>query len=227
MALPLLLVAGGAAGAAVVVAKSTSPTPTQVTSTGGVKGTGASAPGSAITDQLTSIGVVSIGSSSVSTLKSRYSALTQVVATPLSTSDRAPNTSPVDAALQQKFDTIDQYGNAAYDKLSADAKKAGAAALSKALDLNPPLSGDEDWKTIAKIAGGAAGVAAFGWAPGGAVWGPIVGSYLGVKLEELLSKDVDGIKNWFKGRWADIESSIEGAVHDAVNSVESWVGSIF
>jgi hypothetical protein len=122
---------------------------------------------------------------------------------------------------------IEKYGKAAYDSLSADAKKKGAAEMSKLLKLDPPLTGDEDWETIAKIAGGAAGVAAFGWLPGGAVWGPIVGSYLGIKLEELLSKDAEEIKEWFQSRWSDIESWVGGTVSDGASAVGKFFGSIF
>lgn len=129
----------------------------------------------------------------------------------------------IDRALQEKLDLIKKYGQAAYDKLSDDAKKASAKALSEQLDLDPPLDGSESWSDIAAIAGGAAGLAAFGWLPGGAVWGPIVGTYLGVKLEELISKNSDEIKQWFSDKWGDIEEWVKDAGHE----VSDWFGEIF
>lgn len=135
-------------------------------------------------------------------------------------------TNAIDTELQAKLDEINAYGAAAYDNLSAEAKAKGAAALNDQLKLDPPLSGDESWEDVAKIAGGAAGAAALGWLPGGQVLGPMVGAYLGVKLEELVSKNVDDIKAWFKGRWTDIESWVKGAAHDVEDAVSDTIDYI-
>lgn len=128
---------------------------------------------------------------------------------------------------QEQLDVIATYGKAAYDNMSADAKTAAAKALSKELKLDPPLTGDEDWDAIAKIAGGAAGAAAFSWAPGGVVWGPIVGAYFGVKIEEFFNKSGDEIKNWFRSRWSDIDGWVEGKVSAGYHEVVKFFGAIF
>jgi hypothetical protein len=135
----------------------------------------------------------------------------------------------IDQALQQKLDEVERYAKAAYDNMAKDGKKAGAKAASELLKLDPPLSGDESYEDMAKIIGGAAGAAALGWLPGGAVLGPICGAWLGVKLEELVSKNVDEVKDWFKSRWNGIEnwvsgvgSDIEDGVKDAIDYFGGW-----
>jgi len=232
--LPFLLIP--AAGVAVVGAAGGgtplgAPPPTETTSGGGVKGTGASAPGSTITDQLSQNGIVPIGSSSG--LTRARSLLVQFADAPTLTSDRAPNVSPNDAETQSKLDTIKQYGEAAYNKLSAAAKKASAKAMNEEFHLDPPLDGTESWATILKrvepYAAAKAGAAigeVFG-GPAGAALGEVVGKYLGTKLETLLSGNVDSIKAWFRSKWGDIESWIEGKASAAVDTVESWFDDIF
>jgi len=136
---------------------------------------------------------------------------------------------PVDPQIQAKLDEIDKYGKAAYNQLSAEAKKEGAKALSESLGIDPPLKGDETWETIASVAGSAAGAAvgAYIGGPIGAKLGAIVGAYLGVKLEELISKDLDKIGDWFKSKWSDIENWVGDEASDAANAVGNWLGSIF
>lgn len=232
---PLLLVPAG-----VVVAANASggtpgsaPPPTQTTANGGVKGTPASAPGASIGDLMAS--PVSIGSAPTPSSfgLSRFGSMLSQISVATATMDRAPNSSPIDAEVQSKLDTIKQYGEAAYNKLSAAAKKAAAKAMNDELGIDPPLTGEESWGEILKrsepYAAAKAGSAigeAFG-GPAGAALGQMVGKYLGVKLESLLSGNVDSIKAWFRSKWADIESTISDAVDDAVDKVESWFDDIF
>lgn len=197
------------------------PAQTNTTPTGGVR-LATPSRSSTIADALK-------GGSEVGTAPSRIpgAALKRLASIGVRSAGDAQGVVAVDPTVQQIFDTIDTYGKAAYDQMSKDAKKAGAKAMSEALGLDPPMTGDEDWETIAKIAGGAAGVAAFGWLPGGAVWGPIVGAYFGVKLEEFLSGNVDDVKDWFKSRWSDIESWVSDTVGDARDAVGDFFSDIF
>lgn len=228
--LPLVAVPVGIAVAANSSGGTPAQAPTQIAPNGGAL---ISSPtrGMTIGDSLNAnlLGGISVGKGSVAAGKlsrlGNISGVQGLVANKITSS--APYSSPIDSEAQAKLDAIAAYGKAAYDQMSADAKKAGAKALSDQLHLDPPLKGDETWETIAKISGGAAGVAAFGWLPGGAVWGPIVGSYLGVKLEELLSKNTDEIEGWFKSKWAGIEGWVKGEVNDAENAVSHFFSSIF
>lgn len=144
--------------------------------------------------------------------------------------DAAPNSSVIDAALQEKLDLVNRYGQAAYDKMAQEAKEAAARAVSEELGLDPPLDGTETWETIAKVTGGAVGAAALGWIPGGAALGAVVGAYLGVKLEELISKNSDEIKAWFSGKWDGIESWVTGVgsdIEDGTRDVIDYIGGWF
>lgn len=222
--LPFLLIPGAAIAVASNGATPNQSAPPNVAPNGGVK-TSTPSRGSLVGDALKGGVVVGVSpTTKLSALKSRLGlvGLTSVQAGVLQSSSPS-----VDAATQEILDTVDAYGEAAYNNMSKDAKKAGAKALSDTLKLDPPLSGDEDWETIAKIAGGAAGAAAFGWAPGGAVWGPIVGAYFGVKLEVFLSGSADDVKKWFKSRWSQIENWVKGEVGDVADAVGDFFGHIF
>lgn len=136
----------------------------------------------------------------------------------------------VDPALQQKLAEIESYAKAAYNNMDDAARKKGAAAANELLKLDPPLTGKESWEDMSKAIGAAAGAAALGWIPGGQVIGPIVGAWLGAKLEDLVSKNIDEIKDWFKGRWSDIEGWVTGAYGEAkevVNDVVDYIGGWF
>jgi hypothetical protein len=144
--------------------------------------------------------------------------------------DAAPNSSVIDAALQEKLDLVKRYGQAAYDRMTKEAKEAAAREVSEQLGIDPPLDGTETWETIAKVAGGAAGAAALGWIPGGAAVGAVVGAYLGVKLEELISKNADEIKAWFAGKWEGIEDWVQGVggdIEQGTKDAIDWIGGWF
>jgi hypothetical protein len=218
--LPLIpvLVAGG--GIAYVAATSGSPpsaAPTKIAAGGGINITaGAASPGGTIVSQVAALGVAPIATRTYSGRPQFASGLIAAIPSYYV----APQSNPIDAELQKKLDYINQYGQAAYENMDAAAKQKGAAILNDQLKLDPPLKGDESWETVAKIAGGAAGTAALGWLPGGAIVGPMVGAYLGVKIEELLSKNVDEIKTWFSSRWSSIESWVKGVGGDVADVAE-------
>lgn len=221
MAAELALLVGVPAVVAVGAAASggtpaTAPPPKNVTSTGAVTLQTPSRNQPVSTPLYTRF--LRVGQSDIRTTKTATDKITdgaQRVTTNYST--------PVDPALQQKLDEINSYGEAAYNNLDDGAKRAGAKALSDQLKLDPPLKGDESWDDIAKVAGGAAGAAALGWIPGGQIIGPMVGAYLGVKLEELIGKNVDDIKAWFKTRWTDIEGWVKGAANDVEDAVSDTI----
>jgi hypothetical protein len=223
---PLLIFPAGLAVASAASGGTPNQTsPTNTTSTGAVKGSSASSPGATVGDLLEGAPTVS---GTTSTLKTRWqSKLAQVASAPVAISDRAQFVDEIDAEIQAKLDAIREYGRAAYDKLTSGAKKEGASALNKELQLEPPLTGDESFDEVSdRIAGpigatvgGAVGGAVGG--PAGAVLGAMLGKYLGVKYEELLSKALPEIRDFFVARWSDIESWVSdkaGAVYDEVAS---------
>lgn len=140
-------------------------------------------------------------------------------------------TTGADPYLEQKFATIEDYMKAAYQNADDAAKKAGADAANKALHLDPPLKGDESWEEMSGVVGGAAGAAlgAYLGGPIGAKLGAIAGAYLGVKLEDLISKNMDDLENWLEGEWGDAKRWAEGIAdqgkdwaEDAYDTVSSW-----
>lgn len=115
--------------------------------------------------------------------------------------------STVDPELKKKLDAIEAAARAQFDKLDAAGKQAAADELNKALKLDPPLKGNEDWATVAAVTGGAAGAAA-----GGALCGPIcakvgalAGAYLGTELAELVARNWDDLKGWLSSQWGSVE----------------------
>lgn len=108
---------------------------------------------------------------------------------------------------QQAIDSMLSQAQAAYEVMSPAARAAAADEMNQALELDPPLNGNETWETIARVAGGAAAAGACNAIPGiGTAASPlcaIAGAYLGVKLEEWLSKAVpdavDATIGWFRG----------------------------
>lgn len=136
-----------------------------------------------------------------------------------------------DPVLGQKLDEINGYAEAAYNNLDDAAKQAGADAANKALNLDPPLKGDESWEALSGVVGGALGGAAGAYigGPVGAKIGAILGAYLGVKIEDLISKNVDDLGNWLEGKWGDVYNqaqswynSAENDVQGAYDEVSSW-----
>lgn len=139
----------------------------------------------------------------------------------------------------EKLRVVNQYAGAVYDKMESAARRAGAAKLNSALGLDPPIKEDASWKDIAAAVGAAGGAAlgAYLGGPIGAKIGAMVGAYLGVKLEEFMSKHVDEIKDWFKGKYAAIESFFAeldasdyvsgAAIQNAADEVSQWFSDTF
>lgn len=240
--LPLVVLPAGlaVAGAASGGTPNTAPPPNNQYPGGAIKGGAGAAPGASVTDLVSSGGKVPIGGGKTAIRRSfgeRIAGAASQVA--IDDTTGLPYVAPssvsgyIDAALQEKLDTINSYGQAAYDNMSDDAKRAGAAAMNDALDLDPPLKGDESWDEIAQVAGAAAGTAACAATGLGAAAAPLcamAGAYLGTKLEELISKNVDEIKDWFSGKWADIEGWVKGLgedVGDAAQAAIDYVGGWF
>lgn len=114
---------------------------------------------------------------------------------------------------------------AAYNALSADAKKKGAAKLSDALDINPPLKGTESWEEVGKRAGAAAGAAACGAVPGAQVAIPlcsICGAYLGVKLADFMGQQYDKIADYAEEKWDDVKDAVTDFVGDTYDTIKGW-----
>lgn len=119
--------------------------------------------------------------------------------------------------LNQKLNAVDAYAGAAYTALGDDAKSAGAQALNQALNLSPPLTGKEDYKTVITIVASAAGSAA-GAALGGAIAGPVgaylgsvVGAYLGKNLADLINQNIDQLTSWCSGQLASLGKALDAA----------------
>lgn len=230
-----LAVGGGAYVVSQAQGASSSPAPSNVAPNGGVLiQAGAASSGSTISQQLASGNQLPVGNNTrLAKLVAinRGSAASGVVGVSPTAGwgSQVSPTNGIDPVLQQKLDMIKDYAKAAYINMDQAAKKAGAKALNEELKLDPPLDGTEDWEKLAATAGGAAGAAALGWIPGGAYIGAIAGAYLGVKIEELISKNADEIKEWFSSRWNQIEdwvkdayNDVEGAISDAIDYIGGW-----
>lgn len=107
----------------------------------------------------------------------------------------------------QAIDSMLSSARAAYQTMSVSARAEAADRLNQDLALDPPLTGNEDWETVARVAGGAVGAGACNAIPGiGTAASPlcaIAGAYLGVKLEDWLSQAIpdaaDAVVGWVRG----------------------------
>ncbi len=116
-----------------------------------------------------------------------------------------PSDARVDLELQSKLDAIEAAAKKAYDDADDVARSKAAETLNGELKLNPKLTGNEDWKTISAVVGGATGAAA-----GVALCGPVCGkvgalcgAYLGAKIHELVAKYGDDLKAWLDDKWSN------------------------
>lgn len=128
-------------------------------------------------------------------------------------------------SAQQALSAAQAKAKAAYNALSADAKKKGAAKLSDALDINPPLKGTESWEEMGKRAGAAAGAAACGAIPGAQVAIPlcsICGAYLGVKLADFMGDQYDKIADYVEEKWDDAKDAVTDFVGDTYDTIKGW-----
>jgi hypothetical protein len=111
---------------------------------------------------------------------------------------------PLDPYVSTKADMVQDQLERAYNALDGVGRAAAAAKMNEELHLDPPLRGDETWETVARVAGGAAGAAGCAVVGLGAV-GPLcamVGSYLGVKLEDWIADQ--NVGDWVKGTVEDL-----------------------
>ena len=132
---------------------------------------------------------------------------------------------PAEAAAKKALEDAHKKAKAEYDKLSAAAKKAGAAKLSEELGIKPPLTGNESWEQVGKIAGGAAGGAACGAIPGAQAAAPLcamAGAYLGKKLSVLIGEQWDKVDDWIEDKWDDAADAVTDAVGDAYDTIKGW-----
>lgn len=117
------------------------------------------------------------------------------------------NVNKNDPELQQKLDYIKQAAEQQWQNASDVAKVKSADILNKELKLEPPLNGHETWEDISAVVGGAAGGAV-----GTALCGPVcgaagayAGAILGTKIEDLISKNADEVKDWLSSKWGWVE----------------------
>jgi hypothetical protein len=136
----------------------------------------------------------------------------------------------IDAAIEAQRRKLEQKVAADYNKLAADAKAKGAAAISKTLKLDPPLTGKETWDQLQKrlkAAGAAAGVAACNVVPGvGTAASPlcaIAGAYLGAKISDFIKAHWDDVKDFAEKEWDSLSGKISDVAHDAYD----WVTGIW
>jgi gas vesicle protein len=141
----------------------------------------------------------------------------------------SPAANGITADLQKKLDTVEAYAQQQYNNMDAVAKAKAAQEISDALNIQPPIPSNAAWATIASAAGGAAGAAA-----GAALCGPICGkvgamcgAYLGTKLEDLIEKNYDDVKNWLDNKvWGSIKDAakkVGNAVEDAAKKAADYL----
>lgn len=125
-----------------------------------------------------------------------------------------------DQGIKQMEDAVrDQY-----NKLSLQARKAGAEALNKALEPNSPhLTGEENFDEAGKktgaVIGGAVGGAACAAYPATAAAAPLcawVGSIAGAYLGEHAGK-------WAKDAWGSVKSWSTNAYHKAKDALKKII----
>jgi hypothetical protein len=128
-----------------------------------------------------------------------------------------PSDGNLDPQIKAKLDTVEAAAQKAFNDANEVAKAKAADQLNKSLKLDPPLNGHEDWETVSAVVGGATGGAIGGaiGGPIGAKLGAMAGAYLGVKLEDLLAKNLDEIEDWVKGKWGDVEDFAKDVYDDA------------
>lgn len=127
----------------------------------------------------------------------------------------------IDPELKKKLDEVEAYAQKAFNDANEVAKAKAAVALNEGLKLDPPLTGHEDWKTVASVVGGATGGAIGGYigGPWGAKIGALAGAYLGVKLADLIDKNWEEVKAWLSDKWGDIKDFAS----DVYDEVSGWV----
>lgn len=132
--------------------------------------------------------------------------------------------------LRQQIAALQTKAKAEYDKLSAEAKKAGAARLNAAIKPSPGLTGKETFeeasKKIGASMGAIAGVAACNALPipgaaqvlahtACASLGALAGAYLGEKVGDWAEDVYDEVKSWADSAWE--------SVGDAADTVVGWI----
>jgi uncharacterized protein YcfJ len=137
-----------------------------------------------------------------------------------------------DPELKKKFDLAERLAEEQFKNMNEVAKAKAADALNKQLKLDPPLTGHEDWKTVASVVGATAGAAAGAWigGPVGAKIGALVGAYLGVKIEDFVEKNWDEVQAWAKGKWSWAKDKLSDVWDDSkgvVDDVVDWFGDLF
>lgn len=129
-----------------------------------------------------------------------------------------------DPDARQKIDLLQLGLQKSYDAMDGAARATAADQMNKSLNLDPPLRGNEDWQTVARVAGSVGGGVACNAIPGvGTAVSPLcamAGAYLGVKLEDWMATELGGLQSWV--------SDNLGAIADAIgDQVTSWFNDIF
>lgn len=123
-----------------------------------------------------------------------------------------------DPDARVKLDLLNVSLQKAYAGMSNAAKATAADKMNQALNLDPPLKGNEDWATVARVAGGAAGGAACNAIPGiGTAVTPLcamAGSYLGVQLENWMSTNLGGLQSWISDNLGHVVDVIGDEISD-------------
>ena len=130
---------------------------------------------------------------------------------------------PVDPDVRQKVDLLNVAMEKAYSGMSSAAKSAAADTLNRNLNLDPPMTGNETWDQVARIAGGAVAAAGCSAIPGiGVAAAPLcsmAGAYLGVKLEQWIQSPLKDLGNWIEDNVGGAIDAVGDALSDAWNSV--------
>lgn len=133
--------------------------------------------------------------------------------------------SQIDNAIDETRRNLEARAKAEYDKLSCDAKKAGAKALIKAyptIKLDPEKACDNTYEQIAAAAGATIAGGACAVVPGiGTLASPlcaIAGAYLGVKVEKWVSEEWDDAK----GAVGDAANAVAKGAKSVVHEILSW-----
>lgn len=231
----LLIPAALAFGGAYVVLKSEggpAPAPTELAPNGGAQVGAGGQPGATVGQQIATGSTTTVGKAlrpggAVASLRSsgavKIAPVMVVVAS-------APNWGGASSADQGQVLALAQDAcHSTYDQMSDAAKQQAIDYLNNKLDLNPALTLASSWDDIAKAAayaGGSAAGTAIGTAIGGPVGaqiGSLCGAYLGVQIEDFLSRSYPECKAWVDAKWSYVEGWINSHGGSEIAAAADWV----
>lgn len=229
----LLLPAALAVGGGYVLIKTEgNPSPTELAPNGGVQVGPGGQPGATVQQQIATGSTTVVGKAlkpggAAASLRSSGAVK---IAPVMVVAASAPNWGGAASSDQgQTLALAEDACHSTFDQMSDEAKQQAVDWLNNKLDLNPALTLASSWDDIAKAAAYAGGGQA-GSVVGGAIGGPVgaqignlCGAYLGVQIEDFLSKSYPAAKAWVSAKWAYVDAWISNHGGSEIAAAADWV----